>query len=72
MEPVAQGRARFTSVDNDLLGIEEGDTNTNTWALMARGRLIAADGGYTNLNAFLRQQYGNDSGYKVVQKVQLN
>jgi hypothetical protein len=72
VEPVAYGRANFIEVDNDLFGIEEGDKNTNTWAYSARGRLATSDGGTVRLNAFVRQQFGNEGGFKIVRKVQLN
>lgn len=70
-EPVASGRANFMEVDNDLFGIADGDKNTNTWAYSARGRLSATDGGTVQLNAFIRQQFGNDGGFKVIRKVAL-
>ena len=69
---MAYGRANFIEVDNDLFGIEEGDKNTNTWAYSARGRLATSDGGTVRLNAFVRQQFGNEGGFKIVRKVQLN
>lgn len=71
-EPVAYGRSKFMEVDNDLLGIGEEDNHTNTWGLSARGQLASADGGTVRLNAFIRQQFGNQGGYRVVRKVQLN
>ena len=68
-DPVAYGRSRLLTVDNDLQGTVV--NNTNTWGFMAQGRLMTSDGGTVQFNGYLRQQFGNDSGSKVVSKVQL-
>ena len=71
MDPVASGRSKLITVDNDLLGIEEGDMNTNSWAFMAHGRLVSADGSPAQFSGFIRQVLGTNSGYKLVSKIVL-
>jgi hypothetical protein len=63
VDPVAQGRSKFVAVDNDLFGIEEGDSNTNSWGFMAHGRLVSSDGERMQFSGHLRQVYSPDDRY---------
>lgn len=72
LEPVASGQARLRATDNDLFGIGDDDRHTNSWGLMAHGKLEDSFGTDMNLNAFLRQVFGNPSGYHRTAKVVLN
>jgi len=69
--PVAAGSANLQNNDNDLQG--SAVNNTNTWGWTANGMLEwTADGSPARFNGFVRQQFGNNSGPKVVSKINLN
>lgn len=69
--PVAAGSADLQNNDNDLAGTVV--NNTNTWGWTAQGMLAwTADGSPANFSGFVRQQFGNNSGPKVVSKISLN
>jgi len=70
VSPIASGTSRLMGVDNDLQGTVV--RNTNSWGWMAQGMLDAADGGRAQFNGFVRQQFGNDSGPKVVSQINLH
>jgi len=70
MDPVASGTANLRGVDNDVQGTVV--TNTNTWGWSAQGNLVDGDGHRVRFNGFVRQQFGNDSGPKVVSEVNLH
>ena len=72
IDPVASGYARLRVLDNDLQGIAEGDTNTNVWTFMAHGKLEDPWGSTFNLKASSTQLFGTNTGYKVVQDVELH
>ena len=68
--PIATGTSQLRGVDNDLAATVV--NNTNTWGWMAQGTLTGEDGGRVRFNGLLRQQFGNDSGSKVVSKINLH
>ncbi len=69
--PVAWGSANLQNNDNDLAGSVV--NNTNTWGWTAQGMLAwTADGSPATFSGFVRQQFGNNSGPKVVSKINLN
>jgi len=70
--PVASGDAYFRIQDNSEYGVGEDDNFANSWNFHANGTLYYSDGGApAQLNAFLKQLYGENSGYKMVPKVSL-
>ena len=46
--------------------------NTNTWGWSAQGKLRDADGKAVRFNGFIRQQFGNESGPKVVSQINVH
>lgn len=70
MDPVASGESSLRGVDNDVAGSVI--SNTNTWGWSAQGKLLDGDGNTVRFNGFIRQQFGNDSGPKVVTQINLH
>lgn len=71
--PVASGVAHFINTDNDFDGVGEDDNFANAWTLRANGTLYYSDGGApAQLNAFQKQLFGANTGYKAVSKVSLH
>ena len=71
--PLASGVAYFRSMDNAYDGVGEDDNFTNSWGGHANGTLYYSDGGApAQLNAFIKQQYGENQGYRMHSKVALH
>jgi hypothetical protein len=71
--PVASGVADFINTDNSWEGVGEDDQFTNSWNLHAKGTLSYSDGGApAQLNAFLKQLFGENPGYKAKAKISLH
>ena len=71
IDPVASGFARIRTTDNDLLGFEPGDSNTNAFGSMVHGKLEDPYGTRLILNAIQRIVVG-DGTFHLTTKIVLN